>query len=190
MFTGPTMSGYSWNRQVPRAPLPDLRCYRLVRVVSGTTWEGITPPSSLLRTHAPNPLPPADFVSLIRPVFAGCCPSLLEKGRSRRDLCNPCTGVWTPTPPPSSGALVRFFPEDIGLTIQVSRSACGKVSAMQLQQSLLSRGCSHSLMFKRPYSLDPRVAPTVAPSGTRQLGLIHHAELGSLPSQAVASLYD
>ena len=52
------------------------------------------------------------------------------------------------------------------------------------------RGCRHSLMFRRPYSLDPRVAPTVVPSGTRRLGLIHHAELGLLPSQAVASQVD
>jgi len=45
-------------------------------------------------------------------------------------------------------------------------------------------------MFRLPYSFDPRVAPTVAPQGTRRLGLIHHAEPGLLPSQAVASLFD
>jgi len=65
-------------------------------------------------------------VPLLRRVFAGCGPSLLGEGPSRRYLCNPCKGVWTPTPPHSSGAPVRFFPEDIGLTIQVSRSACEK----------------------------------------------------------------
>ncbi len=31
---------------------------------------------------------------------------------------------------------------------------------MQLQQGLLFRGCSHSFMFRLPYSLDPPVAPT------------------------------
>ena len=65
-------------------------------------------------------------VPLIRRVFAGCRPSLLGEGRSRRYLCNPCRGVWIPPPPHSSGALVRFFPENIGLTIWVSRSACEK----------------------------------------------------------------
>ena len=43
--------------------MPDLRCYRLVRVVSRTTSESITPPSSLLWAHATNPLPLTDFVS-------------------------------------------------------------------------------------------------------------------------------
>jgi len=129
-------------------------------------------------------------VPLLQPVFAGCRPSLLGEGRSRRYLCNPCRGVWTPTPPHAAGAFIRFFPAAIGLTIWVSRSACGKLSVMKLQQSPLFRGCRHSLMFRLHHSLDPRVAPTVAPSGTRRLGLIHHAELGLLPSQAVASLYD
>ena len=65
-------------------------------------------------------------VPLLQPVFAGCRPSLLGEGRSRRYLCNPCRGVWTPTPPHAAGALIRFFPAAIGLTIQVSRSACEK----------------------------------------------------------------
>ncbi len=72
--------------------------------------------------------------------------------------------VWTPTPPQSSGALVRFFPEDIGLTIRFTRSACENIPAKQLQQGPRFRGCSHSLMFRPPYLLDPLVAPTVARS--------------------------
>ena len=49
--------------QVPRAPLPDPRCYRLVREVSRTSSESITPPSSLLRAHAPDLLPLLGFGS-------------------------------------------------------------------------------------------------------------------------------
>jgi hypothetical protein len=53
----PDMSGYSWSCQVPRAPLHDQGVTSLV-VVSWTTSAGVTPPSSLLRTHAPVLNPP------------------------------------------------------------------------------------------------------------------------------------
>jgi len=46
---------------VPRAPLPGTSVTH-ARVVSSTTSKGITPSSSLLRAHAPNQLPPPDFV--------------------------------------------------------------------------------------------------------------------------------
>ncbi len=123
-------------------------------------------------------------VPLLQPVFAGCHPSLLGEGCSRRCLCNPCRGVWTPTPPHAAGAFIRFFPATIGLTIQVSRSACEKVSVMQLQQSLLFRGCRHSLMFRLHDSLDPRVAPTVVPSVLGGWALYTTQNLGCcLPKQ-------
>src|SRR5262249_28456812 len=46
----------SWNRQVPRAPLPK-NGLPFIREMSCISSEGITPPSSLLRTHAPDLLP-------------------------------------------------------------------------------------------------------------------------------------
>jgi hypothetical protein len=46
----------------------------------------------------------------------GCCVPLLGVGLSRRYLLNLSMGAWTRTPPRSSGALARFFPDDIGLT--------------------------------------------------------------------------
>jgi hypothetical protein len=63
-------------------------------------------------------------LSLVRPVFAGCCRPLLEDGPSRRYLHNLCKGAWTLTPPRSSRS--RSFgrptspdqtlrPTDIGL---------------------------------------------------------------------------
>ena len=64
-----------------------------------------------------------DFVFLIRKVFAGCRPPLLEVGPSRRYLCDLCIGAWTRTPPRSIGASVRFFPIDIGLSLGSRRSA-------------------------------------------------------------------
>ena len=148
---------------MPRASSPGVGV-TLTRAASSAASKGVTLSSSLVQAHAPDHSPPAGFGCLIRRVFAGCCQPLLGDGPSRRYLCNPCTVVWTHTPPQPSGALVRFFPEDIGLTIRFNRSACENIPAKQLQQGPRFRGCSHSLMFRPPYLLDPRVAPTVARS--------------------------
>jgi len=43
------------------------------------------------------------------------------------------------------------------------------------------RGCSHSLMFRLPYSLGPPVAPTAA-TNTEQPGRLHHAMNMGLPA--------
>jgi hypothetical protein len=60
LFTGPTMSGYSWSCQVPRAPLHAPGVTLLV-VVSWTPSAGVTPPSSLLRAHASVLNPPLAY---------------------------------------------------------------------------------------------------------------------------------
>jgi len=65
-------------------------------VISRITSEGITPPSSLILAHAPNQIPPSDFVLLFQRVLAGCRQSLLGDGPSRRYLRNPYIGAWTP----------------------------------------------------------------------------------------------
>jgi len=89
------------------------------------------------------------------------CKSLLGDGLSRHYLCNPCVGAWTPTPRCPPGAFTRFFPRDNGLRSDVTPSAHRKIfPAMQLQQGIISQGCSHSVMFRLPRSLDPQVAPT------------------------------
>ena len=56
-------------RQVPRAPLPATGATSC-GVMSSTTSEGITPPSSLIRAHAPDQIPPANFGF---PYTAGLC---------------------------------------------------------------------------------------------------------------------
>jgi hypothetical protein len=114
IFNGVVYPG-SMSRTIqdpPRAQSPFARWRRYLhrRAVQRTTSEGVTPPSSLLRTHAPHQNPPVLFVYLIRRVLAGCCQSLLGDGPSRRYLCNPCTGAWTLTPGCLSGAFIRFFP--------------------------------------------------------------------------------
>jgi hypothetical protein len=156
-------------RQVPRAPLPATGATSC-GVMSSTTSEGITPPSSLIRAHAPDQNPPSAFGFPIQRVFAGCCQSLLGDGPSRRYLCNPCIGAWTLTPGCLSGASVRFFPESYSLTPVAPSSAHPTTAAMQLQRRPLFRGGSHSVMFRLPCLLAPQVAPTAqarSPTGSQ-----------------------
>jgi hypothetical protein len=102
-------------------------------------------PTNLVRGHYPSfiahtgscarPKPSCCLgFNLAQQVFAGCCKSLLGDGLSRRYLRFPCIGAWTLTPPQLSGALTRFFPESIGLTLRSRSSACGFTPVMQLQQ--------------------------------------------------------
>ena len=146
----------------PRAQSPFARWRRYLhrRNVSCITSEGVTPPSSLIRAHAPDQNPPSAFGFPIQRVFAGCCQSLLGDGPSRRYLCNPCIGAWTLTPGCLSGASVRFFPESYSLTPVAPSSAHPKTAAMQLQRRPLFRGGSHFVMFRLPCLLAPQVAPT------------------------------
>jgi hypothetical protein len=99
-------------------------------------------------------------LTLVVPVFAG-------RGESLRDVAVPdiISAIYTqvlgpPTPWCSPGALARFFPGDIGLTSDVTRSAHQMIPAMQLQQGETFRGCRHSLMFRLPRSLGLPIAPT------------------------------
>jgi hypothetical protein len=109
-------------------------------------------------------------LSLFQRVFAGCCRSLLGDGPSRRYLRNPCIGAWTPTPWRPFGALARFFPKGNGLTSRTTGLARQNTPVMQLLRGARFRGCSHSVMFKLPYSLDPQVAPTAEIYNLRAAG--------------------
>ena len=79
-------------------------------------------------------------ILLIKKVFAGCCLPLLEVGPSRHYLCNPCVGDWIPTPPCYSGALTRFFPKDIGLTLRETRLAHESTPAIATSAGSLISG--------------------------------------------------
>ena len=119
--------GLAQDRQVPRAALPAAGV-TMDRSESSSLSEGVTPPSSLIPAHAPDQNPPfASLCGLVRTVFAGCCQSLLGVGPSRRYLHSLCEGAWTHTPPRSSGACTRFFPEDIGLAL-LGRSSARETS--------------------------------------------------------------
>ena len=124
---------------LPRAPSPVPGATR-IRVVSSTTSEGITPPSSLIQTHAPRHPPLADF-------------GLDLYSESLQVAASPCWEVavpdvistvcaWVPGPIPRRGlpgAFARFFPGNIGLTSVMTRSARGAIPAVQLPQGNLSR---------------------------------------------------
>ena len=126
MFPGPTVSGYSSSHQVSRVPS------RAQGVISraGTSLipsAGITPPSSLIRTHAPILNPPTAYGRCLgQQVFAGCCQPLLGVGPSRCYLCESFSACLNPYPGCSCGALTRSFPQDNGLPDVRTRSALHK----------------------------------------------------------------
>jgi len=158
------------TRHLPRAPLPGERCYLRQGDVSHRLGQhypafvahigSCAAPNSSCRFRIP----------LRRQVFAGCCEPLLQDGASRRYLHNPRVGAWTRTPPLPPGASTRFFPGGIGLTQVPTRSARGSIPAMQLQQGIRFRGCSHSFMFRLPHSLGPPIAPTAEACHPRAAG--------------------
>jgi len=128
-------------------------------------------------------------LSLIRQVFVTPWrdrQSLLGVGPSRHYLCNLCAGAWTPTPWRPSGAFARFFPKGTGLTSDVTSSARQTIPIMQFQPGYIFRGCSHSLMFRLPRSLNPQVAPTAELQGGQAV-YTTHSPVGYLPRD-VASL--
>jgi hypothetical protein len=89
-----------------------------------TTSTGVTRSSSLLRTHAPDLHPLISYARWLgRRVLAGCCVPLLGGGPSRCYLLNLCGGAWTRTPSRFCGALTRFFPQNVGLTLRARGSA-------------------------------------------------------------------
>ena len=93
----------------------------------------------------------------------------------RRYLRIPCIGAWTPTPPRPSGASTCFFPESIGLTSRFTSSARETIPAMQLSTGERFRSCSHSVMFRLPCLLGPRLHLPLWALPTEQPGRLHHA---------------
>jgi hypothetical protein len=127
-------------------------------------------------------------VSLFQRVIAGCRQSLLGGGLSRHYLCNPCAGAWTPTPLCPSSAFARFFLEANGLTSEVTRSAHRKCPSNATSTGTASRGCSHSITFRLPRSLDPQVAPTAEAQRLQGSQAVYstHRSVGYLPRDVVS----
>ena len=144
-----------------QSPFARLRRYLARRDLSCIASEGVTPPSSLLRAHPPDPHPPTSSTPrLVRWVFAGCHQSLLDVGPSRRYFCRSFLGCLAPYPGVSPGAFARFFPEDSGLPPYLTGSALPRLTRTATSVRKGSRGCRHSLMFRPPSLLATQIAPT------------------------------
>jgi len=123
--------------------------------------EGIALPSSLIRAHASVQNPPAVFDSTtatglcrLLPVPAGRWPFPTLSLQSLRRCLDPYPGV-------SFQCTCPLLPGRQRPHLKRDRFGTPKIPpAMQLQQGRASRGCSHSIMFRLPRSLDPQIAPT------------------------------
>jgi hypothetical protein len=163
LFPGPTMSGYSWSYQVPRAPLHEQGVTSLV-VVSRSTSAGITLPSSLLRAHAPVLHPPAASVIpsdsgsmqvAVSPCWEEDLPDVVS--------APPALRAWTPTP----AALEVHMPVTSPTTSAFPPCGPGRRSTMPVQrlqhgalfEAAVIHSCSGPQVCSPPRSLLPRRLP-------------------------------
>src|SRR5207249_11868697 len=108
---------------VPRAPSPPwgVTPPRVVDPRPRPALPGPRRSSGLMRQTSPLSRPTHD--GLVRESLqVAACP-LLGRGPSRCYLLNRRGGAWTLTPPRFCGALTRFFPQNLGLTLRARGSA-------------------------------------------------------------------
>ena len=160
------MSGYSWSRQGPSAPwhVPGVTSHVMV---SRTMSVGITPPSSLLRAHAPVLPPPHGSVI---PATPGLCRLRSAPAGSRTfptlslRIC-PC--VLGPLPRRLVRCPYPLLPSRQRPSPRSDRVGAPPCTVQRLQYGALFRGCSHSLMFRPAGVLATQIAPpaTASPVG-------------------------
>ena len=177
----------------PRAqsPFARLRRYLSRRDVLCIASEGATPPSSLLRTHAPDQIPPASFGSpyptglcRLSPVPAGrwSFPTLSLQSLHRCLDPYPGMPLWCPHP---------FLPRELQ-----PHPSCAEFGS-----SIISSQCNfNDVLLTRRQSFRYVQAPMVAcPPGCTyrsgfescgQPGRLRHAMDWKLPPRTVASLHD
>ena len=147
-----------------QSPFARLRRYLFRRDVFCTSSEGVTPPSSLLRTHAPVQYSPVLFGS---PYSTGLC-----------RLSPAPAGLWSfptlslqslprcldPYPAAFSGCLCSFLPMESSVFSNLSLDRLSHYAPVKrLLTGPRFRGCSHSVMFRPPRLLVTLVAPTLIP---------------------------
>ncbi len=162
----PHMSGTEGTTKCPE-PLCPIKELPIMVGHPSVPSEGITPPSSLLRAHAPvlNPSTASGF-NLVRWVFAGCRQSLLGVGPSRPYLCESFPGCLDPYPGGFLRCSCPFLPIETSAFPPLGQGQLFPQHPTQrLQCGALSRGCSHSFMFRPPGLLATQVAPTDPPGG-------------------------
>jgi hypothetical protein len=157
--------------------------------MSTTSSEGVTPLSSLLRTHVPLPLgsPPlqhlTSFEESLQVVRSPCCPRELPDAISESLSLD--AGSPTPAVPPC--ALTCFFHDVIGLPLTLT----GRLPRLSHESRLLAGMvfeaadcCRYFVMFRPPSLLAPQIVPTAAipPRGSR--GFYVRAYRALLPPHA------
>ncbi len=147
-------------RHLPRAPLP-VGGVTSFETVSSTASVGVTRPSSLIRAHAPDQVPPAELD----------CLSFDGSSQVATSPCwhlalpdvNPRIFPWVPGPLPRWTPAVRLPVSShrrIGLPHVMTGSAFPRHSVQRLQYGAVFRGCSHSFTFGPSGLLATLVAPT------------------------------
>ena len=158
----------------PRAqsPFARSRCYLFRRNVSCITSEGITPPSSLIWTHATDHNPPANFVL---PYKAGLCRLLpVPAGRWSFPMLSlqSLHRCLDPYPEVPLRCFCPFLPAELQPHQRCTRFGTPNNRRNATSTTTPSRGGSHFVMFRLPCLLAPQVAPTVQglnPVGSRDV---------------------
>jgi len=169
---------------VSRAPLPNSGVTSVGETWTAS-WEGITPPSSLVLAHAPLPLGSlllrhlASFGESLQVVPSRCCPRQLPDVISENLSLD--AGPHTPAVhrvlAPVSSTMSSAFPMD--------RS--GRLPAFILRTTSRRasfRGCRYFVMFRPPSLLAPRIVPTAANTPQGSWGFYVWAYRASLPPHA------
>jgi hypothetical protein len=154
--------------------------------MSTTSSEGVTPLSSLLRTHVPLPLGSpllqhlTSFEESLQVVRSPCCPRELPDAISESLSLD--AGSPTPAVPPC--ALTCFFHDVIGLPHNTNGSAPASVPRITTSRRDGFRGCRYFVMFRPPSLLAPQIVPTAAipPQGSQ--GFYVRAYRALLPPHA------
>src|SRR5215510_897153 len=156
-----------------RAPLPNSGVTSVGETWSAS-WEGITPPSSLILAHVPLPLSSlflrqlASFRESLQVVPSPCCsrqlPDVISESPSL-DAGSRSPAVHRVLAPVSSTVSSAFPKRRMG-RLPASTPAHNDFSQAQF------RGCRYFVMFRPPSLLAPRVVPTAAKTAAGQLGLL------------------
>ena len=151
--------------------------------------DGVAHPSSLIRAHAPDQIPPAVFdlpittgLCRLSPIPAGRWPFPILSLQSLRRCLDPYPAV---SPRCSCSLLPRGQRPHIQRhTFGTLNNTCNATST-----GIAFRGCSHSLMFRLPRLLAPQVAPTAGVPRLQSSRDVYttHSPVGYLPRD-VASL--
>ncbi len=176
LFNGFVASG-SASRTIqdpPRAqsPFARRRRYPRRRDLSRITSERITPLSSLLRAHAPDPIPPAVFGL---PYSAGPCrllPVPAGKGSFPTLSLQSLHRSLDPYPGMPLRCICPFLPRELQPRLRCTKLGTSISRRQATSTTTYFRSGSHSVMFKPLSLLAPQVAPTAqahSPTGSRDV---------------------